>query len=159
MPIRPRRIAGSLKLFAFRALAEFSRAVASDPAFPPQALELLREASGGDADAIARAVSPQSAETRAALAHFLAERGAANAAAALLRQAGNDADEELRVITTNPMRRTSERLTTYGQAGAGTARTQGTAGTDPSPTPALTVRLTRRNPDSGGASQPASEIS
>jgi O-antigen ligase len=77
-----------------RARAEFSRAVASDPAFTPQALELLWEASGGDADAMARAVSPQSAEARAALAHFFAERGAATAAAALLRQAGNNADRE-----------------------------------------------------------------
>jgi O-antigen ligase len=77
-----------------RAFAEFSRAVASDPAFTPQALELLWEASGGDAEAMARAVSPQSAEARAALAHFFAERGAAAAAAALLRQAGNDADRE-----------------------------------------------------------------
>jgi hypothetical protein len=49
MLIRPGRIAGGVKLFASRAFAEFSRAVASDPAFPPQALELLWEASGGDA--------------------------------------------------------------------------------------------------------------
>jgi O-antigen ligase len=77
-----------------RALAEFSRAVASDPAFPPQALELLWEASGRDADAMARAVSPQTEAARAALAHFFTERGAATAAAALLRQAGDDAGQE-----------------------------------------------------------------
>jgi tetratricopeptide (TPR) repeat protein len=77
-----------------RAFEEFSRAVASDPTLTPQVLELLWEASGGDADAMARAVSPQSAEARAALAHFFAERGAANAAAAPLGQAGGDADRE-----------------------------------------------------------------
>jgi O-antigen ligase/tetratricopeptide (TPR) repeat protein len=82
-----------------RAFEEFSLAVASDPAFPPKALELLWEASGFDAGAMARAVSPQSAAARTALAHFFIERGAANAAAALLRQAGNDADEERRVVT------------------------------------------------------------
>jgi O-antigen ligase len=79
-----------------RAFAEFSRAVASDPAFPPQALELLWEASGGDADAMARAVSPKSAAARDALAHFFVEHGAATAAAALLRQAENNADQERR---------------------------------------------------------------
>jgi O-antigen ligase len=76
------------------AFAEFSRAVASDPTFTPQALELLWEASGGDADAMTRAVSPQSAEARAALAHFFAERGATTAAAVLLRQTGNNTDEK-----------------------------------------------------------------
>lgn len=75
-----------------RAFAELSRAVASEPAFPPQALELLWEASGGDAGAMARAISPQSAAARMALAHFFVERGATTAAAALLRQAGNDPD-------------------------------------------------------------------
>jgi O-antigen ligase len=79
-----------------RAFEEFSRAVASDPAFPPQALELFWEASGGDADAMARAISPQSAAARTALAHFFVERGEATAAAALLRQAGNDANQERR---------------------------------------------------------------
>lgn len=82
-----------------RAFEEFSRAVASDPAFPPKALELLWEASGFDAGAMARAVSPQSTAARTALAHFFIERGAATAAAALLRQAGNDTDEERRVMT------------------------------------------------------------
>ncbi len=77
-----------------RAFAEFSRAVASEPEFPPQALELLWEASGRDADAMTRAISPQSSAARAALAHFFVERGAATAAAALLGQAGNDADRE-----------------------------------------------------------------
>jgi O-antigen ligase/Flp pilus assembly protein TadD len=76
-----------------RAFEEFSRAVASDPTLTPQLLELLWEASGGDADAMARAVSPQSAEARAALAHFFAERGAANTAAPL-GQAVGDADRE-----------------------------------------------------------------
>lgn len=82
-----------------RAFEEFSRAVASDPAFPPKALELLWEASGFDAGAMVRAVSPQSAAARTALARFFVERGAATEAAALLRQAGNDADKERRVMT------------------------------------------------------------
>jgi len=77
-----------------RAFAEVSRAVVSDPTFTPQGLELLWEASGGDADAMTRAISPRSEEARSALAHFLAERGAANAAADLLRRTGNDADRE-----------------------------------------------------------------
>jgi O-antigen ligase/Flp pilus assembly protein TadD len=75
------------------AFAEFSRAVASNPAFPPRALDLLWEASGGDADAVARAVSPRSAAARDALAHFFVEHGAATAAAALLRQEGNSSRE------------------------------------------------------------------
>ncbi|HEY0099889.1 MAG TPA: O-antigen ligase family protein [Pyrinomonadaceae bacterium] len=83
-----------------RAFAEFSRAVASDPDFPPQALELLWEASGGDADAMAQAISPHTATARTALARFFVKRGAASgAAAALLRQAGHDAGEARRVIT------------------------------------------------------------
>jgi tetratricopeptide (TPR) repeat protein len=82
-----------------RAFEEFSRAVASDPAFMPKALELLWEASGFDAGAMARAISPQSAAARTALAHFFVERGAATAAAALLRQAGNANEEERRAMT------------------------------------------------------------
>jgi tetratricopeptide (TPR) repeat protein len=82
-----------------RAFAQFSRAVASSPEFPPQALELLWEASAGDAGEMARAISPQSAAVRVALARFFIERGATTAAAVLLRQAGNDADRERRVMT------------------------------------------------------------
>ncbi|HEX8557494.1 MAG TPA: O-antigen ligase family protein [Pyrinomonadaceae bacterium] len=97
----PRWILGGALLRAGEralAFAEFSRAVASDPAFPPQTLELMWEASGGDADAMARDLAPQGA-ARAALAHFFVERGALNAAAALLGEAGRGADERRRVIT------------------------------------------------------------
>lgn len=73
-----------------RAFAEISRAVASDPKFPPQTLEMLWEASGGDACEMARGLSPQSAAARDALARFFVDHGATNAAAALLRQAGDD---------------------------------------------------------------------
>ena len=96
---RPRWVFGGALLHAGareRAFAEFSRAVASDPAFPPQALELFWAASGRNADAMTRAIAPQSAEARTALAHFFSERGAMTAAAALLRQAGNDAEQRQR---------------------------------------------------------------
>jgi O-antigen ligase len=82
-----------------RAFAEFSRAIASDPTFPPQVLEMLWEATGGDAGAMVQAISPQSAAAREALARFFIDRNATPAAAALLRQAGHDADVERRVIT------------------------------------------------------------
>lgn len=82
-----------------RAFEEFSRAVASDPKVPPQALELLWEASGGDAGEMARAISPRSAASRVALARFFVDRGSTTAAAALIRQAGNDADGERRAMT------------------------------------------------------------
>lgn len=93
----PRWILGGALLRAGereRAFAEVSRAVASDPKFPPQALEMLWEASGGDAGEMARGISPQSAAARDALARFFVERGATTAAAALLRQASNAADGE-----------------------------------------------------------------
>ncbi|HEY0172753.1 MAG TPA: O-antigen ligase family protein [Pyrinomonadaceae bacterium] len=77
-----------------RGFAEVSRAVASDPKFPPQALEMLWEASGGDAGEMARGISPRSAAARDALARFLVDRGATTAAAALLRQTGDDGDGE-----------------------------------------------------------------
>jgi tetratricopeptide (TPR) repeat protein len=76
-----------------RAFEEVSRAVASDPKFPPQALEMLWEASGGDAGEMARGISPRSALARDALARFFVDRGATTAAAALLRQAGDDGGE------------------------------------------------------------------
>lgn len=98
----PRRVLGGALLRAGereRAFAEFSRAVASDPTFTPQALELLWEASGFDAGAVERVISPQSAAARIALAHFFVERGATTSAAALLCQAGKDADGERRVMT------------------------------------------------------------
>jgi hypothetical protein len=98
----PRWILGGALLRAGereRAFAEVARALASDPKFPPQTLEMLWEASGGDADELARAISPQSAAVRVALARFFAERGATTAAAALLRQAGSDAGEERRAMT------------------------------------------------------------
>jgi tetratricopeptide (TPR) repeat protein len=82
-----------------RAFAEVSRAVASDPVFPPQTLEMLWEAAGGDAGAMVQGISPQSTAARDALARFFVDHGATNAAAALIRQAGNDADGERRVIT------------------------------------------------------------
>lgn len=77
-----------------RAFAEFSRAVASDPVFTPQGLELLWQASGGDADAVARAVSPRTAAARNTLAQFFVEHGAATVAADLLRQAEENAEQE-----------------------------------------------------------------
>ncbi|MET0623681.1 MAG: O-antigen ligase family protein [Pyrinomonadaceae bacterium] len=91
----PRWILGGALLRAGereRAFAEVSRAVASDPKFPPQTLEMLWEASGGDAFEMARGLSPQSAAARDALARFFVERGATDAAAALLRQTGGDGD-------------------------------------------------------------------
>jgi O-antigen ligase/tetratricopeptide (TPR) repeat protein len=98
----PRWVLGSALLRAGereRAFAEFSRAFASDPASSPQALELLWEGSGGDAGAMARAISPQTAAARIALAHFFVKHGATSSAATLLRQAGNEGDEERRVMT------------------------------------------------------------
>jgi tetratricopeptide (TPR) repeat protein len=93
----PRWILGGALLRAGereRAFAEISRAVASDPAFPPQALEMLWEATGGDASEMARGISPQTAVARDALARFFVDRGATAAAAALHRQAGNAAGSE-----------------------------------------------------------------
>lgn len=68
-----------------RALAEFSRAIASDPELPPSGLEILWEASGGDAGVMLRAVPPQSAAARLAVARFLLSRGETDEAAAQLR--------------------------------------------------------------------------
>jgi O-antigen ligase len=80
------------------AFEEFSRAIASDPELPPTGLEMLWEASGGNAGEVTRLISPQSPAAHVELARFLLNHGEADAASTALRRAGDTADAERRAM-------------------------------------------------------------
>ncbi|MGB7925695.1 MAG: O-antigen ligase family protein [Pyrinomonadaceae bacterium] len=82
-----------------RAVAELSRAAASDPELLPQTLELLWGALEADADAMIEAMSAQSTAAQVSLALFLKEHDQMAEAIELLSRAGSAADAERRQLT------------------------------------------------------------
>ncbi|MET0623683.1 MAG: O-antigen ligase family protein [Pyrinomonadaceae bacterium] len=82
-----------------RAFLELARADESDAGFLPQTLDLLWVAFDGDADAMERALPPQSAATRLAFVRSFIEHDRTDEALKLLRQAGSEADAERQTLT------------------------------------------------------------
>jgi tetratricopeptide (TPR) repeat protein len=69
---------------------EIRRAVSSEPAYLPDAIQLAADAYGGDARAIAQAIKPQSSINRLALAQYFLKQKSAPAALELFTETGVD---------------------------------------------------------------------
>jgi hypothetical protein len=80
------------------AFAELRGAVAGDPKFATQTLELAWAAFDGDAQSVLRALQPQTTELRLALARFFVKRGKVIEALAQFRAAGGASIEERRAL-------------------------------------------------------------
>jgi tetratricopeptide (TPR) repeat protein len=79
-----------------RAFTEFRSATASDPALLPSLMDLAWKEYGGNAEAVERAVRPQSAAARLDLARFLLEKGNTPAAMNIFRGTRGINDPERR---------------------------------------------------------------
>jgi hypothetical protein len=82
------------------AFAELRRAATSNPNLLPHILNLAWAAFAGDAQAVERAMQPQTASMRLALARYFARHGKSSEAITQFRAAGSVADEERRALLT-----------------------------------------------------------
>ncbi len=80
------------------AFAELRRAYASDPELLPATINLAWGAFGGDAQAVLKAVNPETQQTRLAVARFLSGHGNVAEAIELFRAAGGITKDDRRAL-------------------------------------------------------------
>lgn len=153
------------------AYGELRRASLSDPTFLPNFIDLVWNASGGDASVVEQVIQPERASWRIALAKFFIKRGKIQEALAQFRAAGgiNEQDRQTLLKELLDAKRYSEAyevwaadnrsgesgiaLVTDGGFESKLSRADSGFGWQPArDTPALRISLDRNNPNTGAQS-------
>ena len=82
------------------AFLEMRRAAESNPSLTPQLIDLAWTIYNGDVSSVEKAVEPQTAQARLALAHFAAKHGKTSDAAGIFRSIENVSEDDRRAFLT-----------------------------------------------------------